>query len=111
MLREEYAESLLHEQEQTSSPGQSGAGTPNFKSPPAYAMTPTESFSDLTLQKDYFGDYSGGDIHALKPIFIQGISELMDELEHLYLNISNQALDHIHAREIIMTSGQSRTVE
>lgn len=34
----------------------------------------------------------------MKQVIIQCINEFIDELETLYVNISNQALDHIHSR-------------
>jgi translation initiation factor eIF-2B subunit beta len=46
-----------------------------------------------------------------KSTFIQAINELIDELESLYVNISNQAIEHIHSNELIMTIGKSKTVE
>lgn len=36
---------------------------------------------------------------------------MIEELGSLYKNIADQALDHIHANEVIMTYGKSRTVE
>lgn len=36
--------------------------------------------------------------HQLKPHFIQVVNELMDEVEGIYTNIANQALDHIHSK-------------
>lgn len=33
------------------------------------------------------------------------------EVESVYVNIANQALEHIHSNEIIMTIGKSKTVE
>ncbi|RUS28302.1 translation initiation factor eIF-2B beta subunit [Jimgerdemannia flammicorona] len=37
--------------------------------------------------------------------------EIMSDLEVIYKGISDQALDHIHSNEVIMTIGKSRTVE
>jgi len=47
----------------------------------------------------------------LKSNILEGINELIEELGSLYKNIADQALDHIHANEVIMTYGKSRTVE
>lgn len=38
-------------------------------------------------------------------------SELIDELEIIHSHISEQAIEHIHANEVIMTFGRSRTVD
>lgn len=40
-----------------------------------------------------------------------GIQEFINELNESYSSIGDQALYHIHANEIIMTYGKSRTVE
>lgn len=53
----------------------------------------------------------GNVVASLKPVIIQVINELMDELESVYANISAQAIEHIHNNEIIMTTGKSKTVE
>lgn len=37
--------------------------------------------------------------------------ELLTELEESADNIATQALNHIHANEVIMTAGYSKTVE
>lgn len=41
-------------------------------------------------------DYSKISSHVSKPLFIQAINEMLDEMEALYSNISGQAMDHIH---------------
>merc|ERR1712137_322662 len=43
-------------------------------------------------------------------LVLEEINGLLDELDGLYNNIANQALDHIHSNEIIMTYGRSNTV-
>ncbi|PKY53823.1 IF-2B-domain-containing protein [Rhizophagus irregularis] len=47
----------------------------------------------------------------LKPTIISELQELINELENMYVNIADQAMEHIHSNEIIMTVGKSRTVE
>ncbi|RIA84838.1 translation initiation factor eIF-2B subunit beta [Glomus cerebriforme] len=37
--------------------------------------------------------------------------KMINELENMYVNIADQAMEHIHSNEIIMTIGKSRTVE
>lgn len=72
--------------------------------------------------------------HSLKPVFIEAIQELMDEVEMTYRSVGEQSIDHIHSgcvdllslffpcsilihlavfssREVIMTIGKSKTVE
>jgi translation initiation factor eIF-2B subunit beta len=70
---------------------------------------------------------------SLKPVFIEAIAELMDEVETTYRSVGEQAIEHIHSgyaheashpsckgiltqrmivrREFIMTIGHSKTVE
>ena len=47
----------------------------------------------------------------LKHNVIEAISDLMDELEGLRTLIAEQAGEHIHAKETILTMGSQRTVE
>ncbi|KAF0495085.1 IF-2B-domain-containing protein [Gigaspora margarita] len=47
----------------------------------------------------------------LKPLIISELQEMINELENTYVNIIDQAMEHIHSNEIIMTVGKSRTVE
>jgi translation initiation factor eIF-2B subunit beta len=41
---------------------------------------------------------------------IDGVNELIEELKDIDNSIANQAVEHIHANEIILTFGYSRTV-
>lgn len=49
--------------------------------------------------------------YQLKQAVIMGIQDIIDELDTLPSNLSAQALEHIHADEIIMTHGRSKSVE
>ncbi|KAG1400672.1 hypothetical protein G6F60_006889 [Rhizopus arrhizus] len=52
------------------------------------------------------------DTYHLKPLIIQEITEeIIADLDTVYKGIADQALDFIHANEVIMTTGQSRTVQ
>ncbi|KAI8983091.1 hypothetical protein BDB01DRAFT_792421 [Pilobolus umbonatus] len=52
------------------------------------------------------------DTYHLKPLIIQEISdEVIADLDVIYKGIADQALDFIHANEVIMTIGISRTVQ
>ncbi|KAG0152561.1 hypothetical protein CROQUDRAFT_35536 [Cronartium quercuum f. sp. fusiforme G11] len=48
---------------------------------------------------------------SLKPIFIEAVQELHDELELTRENVAAQAGEHIHSGEVIMTMDHSRTVQ
>ncbi|EGC34218.1 translation initiation factor eIF-2B beta subunit [Dictyostelium purpureum] len=47
----------------------------------------------------------------LKAAIIDSVNELIDELEGLHRNVADQAIEHIHSNETIMTLGCSKTVE
>ncbi|KAH9950258.1 eukaryotic translation initiation factor 2B beta subunit [Amylocystis lapponica] len=48
---------------------------------------------------------------GLKPVLMEAIQDVLDELETVYDNVSKNAKDHIHSDEIILTIGNSKTVE
>ncbi|KAI0071752.1 eukaryotic translation initiation factor 2B beta subunit [Panus rudis PR-1116 ss-1] len=48
---------------------------------------------------------------VLKPLLMEAIQDVLDELETVYDNVSKNAKDHIHSDEIILTIGHSKTVE
>jgi translation initiation factor eIF-2B subunit beta len=70
-----------------------------YSSPALYKM----------LAHEKHEDYTQG--YNIKAAVITSISELIDEISNLYRNIADQALQHIHANEVIMTFGLSHTVE
>lgn len=57
------------------------------------------------------GKRKGAGVYQLKPLLIQAIQELIDELETVNANIAKDARDHIHSGEVIFTLGYSKTVE
>ncbi|KIY43510.1 nagb/rpia/CoA transferase-like protein [Fistulina hepatica ATCC 64428] len=52
-------------------------------------------------------DFAG----SLKPVLMEAIQDVLDELETVYDNVSKNARDHIHPDEIVLTLGMSKTVE
>lgn len=68
------------------------------------------SMYNLLADKTEEIDYSRP-LFALKQLVIQGLNELIDELETVESNIAAQALEYIHNNEVIMTIGKSNTVE
>lgn len=46
----------------------------------------------------------------VRTAILEGIGELIDELDGIPALISDQALDHVHANEVILTFGYCRTV-
>jgi translation initiation factor eIF-2B subunit beta len=55
-------------------------------------------------------DYSR-QCYQLKQLIIQGVNEIIDELESVSDTLAQQSLEHIHSNEIIMTIGRSKAVE
>jgi translation initiation factor eIF-2B subunit beta len=47
----------------------------------------------------------------LKQSIMEAIQEIMSDLEDLHKNINEQATNHIHSGEVILTYGRSKTVE
>ncbi|KAM0788073.1 hypothetical protein ACM66B_001244 [Microbotryomycetes sp. NB124-2] len=99
-----------------SSPGSSQPGSPASAHTPSIAQPrPTHPLRTPSLVspqiqavlEDEFSKKS----FSLKPVFIEAIQELMDEVEMTYQTIGQQAIDHIHSGEFILTIGHSNTVE
>jgi len=78
-------------------------------------VSKSEEYKQESLQKIVNLDRQDTDydknIGDLKERVFEIIEELLMELETSCDEISKQALEHIHANEIIMTIGRSRTVE
>ncbi|KAM9992252.1 hypothetical protein ACTFIY_009693 [Dictyostelium cf. discoideum] len=72
-------------------------------------------YSNVMLQDDPIDDQEDIDFTEtfprLKAAIMDSINELIDELEGLHRNVAEQAIEHIHSNETIMTLGCSRTVE
>jgi len=68
----------------------------------------SSSFSSLS-DEDYKKPIDN--TKELKNQILASITELIDELNGIYRNVADQAIEHIHANEVIMTFGGSRTVE
>lgn len=54
---------------------------------------------------------SSSHAYQLKPLLIQAIQELIDELESVDTNVAKDAKDHIHSGEVVLTLGDSTTVQ
>lgn len=63
----------------------------------------------ITLRED--PDDPDAFSNALRPVLMEAIQDVFDELETVYDNLSKNAKDHIHSDEIILTIGHSKTVE
>ncbi|SPO22702.1 related to GCD7 - translation initiation factor eIF2b, 43 kDa subunit [Ustilago trichophora] len=69
-----------------------------------------ESELESDDEKLITGKKSAG-AYFLKPLLIQAIQDLIDELETVDDNISKVSRDHIHSGEVILTLGASATVQ
>lgn len=83
--------------------GRSPAGTP-----PTGTQSPIPK-SALKVQDNRDG--SGKEKLDIKAEVIDGIKELLDELEIVDTQIAESALDHIHSNETILTHTSSQTVQ
>eukprot|EP01103_Thecamoeba_quadrilineata_P019603 TRINITY_DN8010_c0_g1_i1.p1 TRINITY_DN8010_c0_g1~~TRINITY_DN8010_c0_g1_i1.p1 ORF type:complete len:357 (+),score=71.99 TRINITY_DN8010_c0_g1_i1:31-1071(+) len=66
------------------------------------------SFYNL-LNRDKSQDFF--DPQNIKASVVESIKELIDEISNTYRTIAEQAIEHIHTNEIILTFGKSQTVE
>ncbi|KAL1920911.1 uncharacterized protein VTP21DRAFT_11546 [Calcarisporiella thermophila] len=79
-------------------------------SAPLRTLTTSSSMLNLLEAGDQEEEDFNPNTYNLKPMIIQAIQEMIDELETVYSNIAKEAMDHIHSNEVIMTLSMSRTV-
>ncbi|KAG2178078.1 hypothetical protein INT43_003331 [Umbelopsis isabellina] len=86
--------------------------TPRPEIPQRPKLQTESSMFNLLVDKNSEDiDYSAKS-YNMKPLIIQEINEeIIADLETVYKGIADQALEHIHANEVIMTIGYSRTVK
>ena len=71
----------------------------------------SHAYSTTTTDGYYYPPHYHARRDDLRPNVMEAIQEMMSELEDLHRNINEQALQHIHNGEIILTYAFSRTVE
>ncbi|EIN07194.1 nagb/rpia/CoA transferase-like protein [Punctularia strigosozonata HHB-11173 SS5] len=71
----------------------------------------TAKSEERTTLKEKDTDDPDSFARGLKPVLMEAIQDVLDELETVYDNVSKNAKDHIHSDEIILTIGMSKTVE
>ncbi|GAA5884783.1 hypothetical protein JCM6882_005392 [Rhodosporidiobolus microsporus] len=90
------------------SPVQSPSSSQILQRPNPFVQSPSAWDTGFdTIREDDFSKRS----FSLKPVFIDAIQELMEEVELVYRSVGEQSLDHIHSGEFILTIGHSKTVE
>jgi len=98
IIREEFKE--LDAQQSVDSPASKPREGTGIKSLQDLTSSTAPSTPDFTKQ------------HAgLKPSIMEAIAEFADEIDEIYDNIGKQAEQHIHANEVVLTLGNSTTVE
>jgi translation initiation factor eIF-2B subunit beta len=111
LIREEYTQYELEkeEQQQTQPPliDEKSALRRSqslilSQTPSLYKVLDEDTEQPVDLSKSYTD---------LKATILNSLNDLIDEMGSVYKNIAEQALDHIHANEVIMTFGKSQTVE
>lgn len=109
LIREEYKEAAEEEAEEEEAENDNELKVPSQR--PSRAPSPIDSsmYNLLTETTNVQIDYSIPR-YSLKALIIQGINEMIDELENIRNNIASQALEHIHSNEIIITMGHSECV-
>jgi len=68
------------------------------------------SLYNMLGSEDFQEDFTDS-IRELKASVIEAINELLEEIKNLYRNVADQAIEHIHSNEVVMTFGRSRTVQ
>ncbi|KAJ3554901.1 hypothetical protein NM688_g2864 [Phlebia brevispora] len=67
--------------------------------------------SEIPIPLEHDPDDPDSFARVVKPLLMEAIQDVLDDLETVYDNISRGAKDHIHSDEIILTLGHSKTVE
>lgn len=82
-----------------------------LESVPAVARTSSDSASSVDWESRGRGvDVKSTRSWKLKHNVIEGISELLEEIVNFRSQLAEQALEHIHQNEVILTFGRSRTL-
>jgi translation initiation factor eIF-2B subunit beta len=118
IVREEV-DGLVREQERASlgaaaAARASSTGNPNpaaFAAPSPQKLLSADSHAASDSEPDDGKHLGAAAVAEIKQPIIDGVNELIDELGSLVGSIADQAPEHIHAREVILTVGRSRIVE
>lgn len=78
---------------------------------PAAAFDEAEQERERLAASAHAAEVKAQQDDELRQSLLSGIDELLDELKNVHKNIADQALEHIHADEVILTFGHSKTVE
>lgn len=78
----------------------------SFSSVDSNSHNNSDKVVDYSFPPAYFVHYP-----HFRPAVMEAMKEIMLDLEDTYKNIDNQATSHIHAGEVILVYGRSKTVE
>ena len=78
---------------------------------PVSSRTRHDSFDDEPTQQQILPAIFYTPRPDLKQAVMEAITEIMTDLEDTHKNINEQALSHIHADEVVLTYGASKTIE
>jgi len=106
IIREEYNEAEREEQ----APAQADASSPDKKfSMGERTKSLHNMLTQLPAETNATRDYTKR-LDVKGPI-MEHLVEYLNEIQDIHKNIADQALDHLHANEIVLTIGNSKTVE
>ena len=88
------------------------------------AEKPAESEKDKAISRPSLGDVLEGDLvlpganrawtddvpQSFKSVVVESVKELVKEIESIKEHVADQAMEHVHANEVILTCGYSTTV-
>ena len=78
---------------------------------PSFGTTNATTTTSMSYNASYYPPHYYNRRDDLRQSVMEAIQEIMSELEDLHKNINEQAVQHIHAGEIILTYALSKTVE
>lgn len=81
-----------------------------LESIPAARTTPCGASSGGDSESKSKSGEKNSKVWKLKHSVIEGINELLQEIDNYHAQVADQALQHIHHKEVIMTCGRSHAV-
>jgi translation initiation factor 2B subunit (eIF-2B alpha/beta/delta family) len=82
----------------------------NTRRKDSFSSVDSDPLDHMTSNEDFPSSYYVTKQH-FRPAIMEVIQEFMSDLEDLHKNINDQAASHIHAGEVVLTYGRSKTVE
>ena len=102
---------MRHRRDQSGQSSSGGGGGDRLRSDSFGCGAETDQYTSTITPSMCFPPHYHVRRDDLRPSVMEAIQEMMSELEDLHRNINEQAIQHIHNGEIILTYAYSRTVE